>query len=63
MIGVTRSFPNFSSALEEIKNARVFAGIHFRTACNDGTALGGSVADYVLENKFQPVHGNRVGQR
>jgi hypothetical protein len=54
--GVTRSFTNFSSALEEVKNARIFAGIHFRTACNDGQALGKGVADYVFANSLQPVH-------
>jgi hypothetical protein len=31
MIGVVRSFPNFSAALAEIVDARVFVGIHFRT--------------------------------
>jgi hypothetical protein len=48
MPGVTRRFTNFSAALEEIRNARVFGGIHFRTACVDGTALGISVGDYVM---------------
>jgi hypothetical protein len=62
MVGVTRSFPSFSAALQEIKDARVFAGIHFRTACDDGQALGVSVADYVLENAMTPNHGSRVGQ-
>jgi PAP2 superfamily protein len=56
MIGVTRSFRSFTDALEEVKNARVFAGIHFRTACEDGTALGKSVAQYVLDHKFHRVH-------
>lgn len=50
MLGVVRSFPNFAAAVEEIKNARVFAGIHFRTACNDGQALGVAVSDYVLRH-------------
>ena len=62
MVGVTRSFGNFSAALQEIRDARVFAGIHFRTACDDGQALGVSVADYVLEHALTPVHGGRVGQ-
>src|SRR5215510_10249910 len=31
--GVTRSFRSFTDALEEVKNARIFSGIHFRTAC------------------------------
>jgi len=41
-------FTSFTAALEEIKNARVVGGIHFRTATIDGTALGFSVADYVM---------------
>jgi hypothetical protein len=56
MIGVVRSFPSFSAAIEEIKNARVFAGIHFRTATEDGVKLGSDVGHYVLEHKFQRVH-------
>jgi hypothetical protein len=38
-----------------VKNARIFAGIHFRTACEDGATLGQQVAQYVLENNFQRV--------
>ena len=50
MPGVTRSFRSFSTALEEVKNARIFAGIHFRSATDDGQALGTKVADFVLEH-------------
>jgi hypothetical protein len=53
MLGVTRSFRSFSSALDEVINARVFAGIHFRTACDVGQTLGVDVARFVLENNFQ----------
>ena len=56
LLGVTRSFHSFTAALEEVKDARIFAGIHFRTACEDGTTLGKAVAQYVLEHKFQRVH-------
>lgn len=62
MVGVVRSFPNFSAALAEIVDARVFAGIHFRSACNDGQAIGAGVAQYVLSNAFQPVNGTKEGQ-
>ncbi|PYU23514.1 MAG: hypothetical protein DMG30_11420 [Acidobacteria bacterium] len=48
MVGVVRFFASFSDALDEIKDARVFAGIHFRTACDDGQILGTQVANYVL---------------
>jgi hypothetical protein len=53
LLGVTRTFRRFSQALEDVQNARVFAGIHFRTACDDGTVLGKAVAQYVLDNAFQ----------
>jgi hypothetical protein len=57
MLGVVRSFSSFSTALNEIQDARVFAGIHFRTACVDGQATGTAVANYILANSLQPVHG------
>jgi len=59
MPGVTRTFHSFSAALEEVKNARVFGGIHFRTACVDGTALGIAVGDYVMSHALLPLAGER----
>jgi len=44
--------------LEEVKSARVFAGIHFRTACDDGQLLGIGVADYILAHSLLPVKGD-----
>jgi hypothetical protein len=58
MPGVVRSFNSFSAALDEVKNARIYAGIHFRSATNDGQALGAAVAEYVLQNAVQSVHGS-----
>jgi len=60
MPGVTRKFTSFSAALEEVKNARVFGGIHFRTACVDGTALGIAVADYVMSHAVAPLNGEHT---
>ena len=62
MPGVVRYFSNFSAAIDEIKNARVFGGIHFRTACNDGQTLGEAIGDYILANSLVPIHGQREGQ-
>lgn len=58
MPGVTRSFTSFDAALAELADARVFGGIHFRTACDDGKALGTAVGNYVLQNSFLPGKGN-----
>src|SRR6266403_296134 len=43
----TRSYSNFSDAIAEIADARVFGGIHFRTSCVRANGLGRAVADYV----------------
>jgi len=56
LIGVTRSFRSFTQALDEVKNARIFAGIHFRSACDDGQTTGIQVANFVLDNALLPVH-------
>jgi membrane-associated phospholipid phosphatase len=53
LLGVVRSFPSFSDALDEVRNARVFAGIHFRSACVDGQAVGVAVGNYVLAQALQ----------
>jgi len=55
LIGVTRSFRSFTQALDEVKNARIFAGIHFRSACDDGQTIGIQVAELVLDNALLPV--------
>ena len=54
-LGEVRSFNRFSDALEEIVEARIWAGLHFRTGDVQGQALGANVADYAVANYFQPV--------
>jgi hypothetical protein len=62
MPGVVRSFTSFSQAIAEVNNARVYAGIHFRTACEAGAELGIHVADFTIEHAFLSLDGNRTGQ-
>jgi hypothetical protein len=52
----TRSFGSFSQAVDEIVEARIWAGLHFRTADLQGKALGLNVARYVASQDLQPVH-------
>ena len=49
----TRSFSSFSAATAEIADARVFGGIHYRTSCVRGDALGQAVAGYVLTHALR----------
>jgi hypothetical protein len=55
----TRAFPSFSDAVAEIADARVFGGIHFRTACARGNVLGRAVADYVSAHAMRELDGER----
>jgi hypothetical protein len=50
-----RRFERFSQARTEIINARIWGGIHFRTADVQGAVLGRKVARYVRKNYFRPV--------
>ena len=50
-----RSFDRFSDILKEVIDARVWAGIHFRTADTQGAVLGKKVAHYLKKHYFQPV--------
>jgi len=43
------TYERFSDASAQVKEARIWAGIYFRTACDVGQEVGRSVADYVLD--------------
>jgi hypothetical protein len=51
-----RHFDRFSDALDEIIEARIWGGIHFRTADETGAAIGKDVAHYLRKHYFKPVH-------
>jgi hypothetical protein len=53
--GQPRHFRRFTQALAEIIDARVWGGIHFRTADVQGAVIGKKVARYLRTHYFQPV--------
>jgi hypothetical protein len=55
-----RHFDSFSSALEEVIDARVWGGIHFRTAGTQGAVIGKKIARWERKHFFQPVRRHRV---
>ncbi len=50
-----RPFTSFSQALDEIVEARIWAGLHFRTADVQARQLGTTLANFAAANYFQPV--------
>jgi hypothetical protein len=49
----TRHFDSFSAATEEVINARVWGGIHFRTADEQGVRLGEEVGRWEAHHYFK----------
>jgi hypothetical protein len=52
--GTTRSFESFSQAIAEAVDARVWGGIHFRTADTQGAKIGIQVTAFMARHYFQP---------
>ena len=50
--GSVRHFDGFSDAVAEVTEARIWGGVHFRTADVQGVQLGNQVARYVLAREF-----------
>ena len=46
--GITRSFVSLSQAAQENADSRVYAGIHFRTACRDGVREGRKIGKFTF---------------
>ncbi|GIE74863.1 haloperoxidase [Actinoplanes philippinensis] len=51
--GTTRYFTSFSGALEELINARVWGGIHFRSADDAGAGVGARTSVYLYLHAFR----------
>ena len=54
--GSTRQYARFSEVAEEVQDARVWAGIHFRFSTEDGAAIGRQVARLVTRHHFRPIN-------
>lgn len=52
---VTRFYDSEKAACQEVVDARVWLGIHFRTADVRGARMGQQVADWALDHYFRPV--------
>jgi len=50
-----RSFTSFSQTVGEVIEARIWAGLHYRTADLQAVQLGTHVANYAAANYFEPV--------
>ena len=59
VVTATRGFMSFSQAAQEVVDARVLLGIHFRFADEEGRRLGERVAHWTIQKFLRPVPGNQ----
>jgi hypothetical protein len=58
-----RHFESFSQALQEVVDARVWGGIHFREADVQGAEIGTKIARWERQHYFQKLGGDDAGRQ
>ena len=61
-LGMMRSYTSLTQLEKEMEDARVFAGIHFRTTNEHSTELGRKVGAYAVANHFRPSSAARASR-
>jgi hypothetical protein len=57
--GTTRHFESVKALDAETQNARIWLGLHFRRAMDDGSRIGHSASAWVVSREFRPTCGGR----
>ena len=57
--GVYRSFSTCMDAAEEAAASRIYGGIHFRSASEDGLQAGTGIGEWTATHYLQPKHNRR----
>ncbi len=60
---VTLHYSRLEEITDDISDARVYGGIHFRTDQDAGAVLGIRIGDYIYNHKLQPEHGKDSDDR
>jgi hypothetical protein len=55
---IVLQYTSFKQITDDISDARVYGGIHFRTDQEAGAQLGRAVATAVYKNNLRPMHGD-----
>jgi hypothetical protein len=53
--GVTHRWTNLTAFTEEVANARIWSGFHYRFSTRVGTNMGHQIGEYVVKNVMQPT--------
>ena len=55
LVKTERTYTNLMELLNEIGNARVWGGLHWRQSIQDGARIGARVAAHVQATQFRPT--------
>jgi len=58
LLNPVRSYSQFSDALQEVLDARIYGGMHYRTSTRIGANLGKQVSRYTTRHFFRPSRGD-----
>jgi len=61
-VGMMRSYTSLAQIEKEMEDARVFAGIHFRSTNEHSTELGRRVGAYAVANHLRPTSEPRASR-
>src|SRR5262249_44264003 len=53
--GITHRWTNMASFADEVANARVWAGFHYRFSTRVGTNMGRRIGEHVVNSVMQPI--------
>jgi hypothetical protein len=52
--GVTHHYANLAAFMDEVAQARIWAGFHYRSSTRVGTDMGRKIGQYVVTHVMQP---------
>jgi hypothetical protein len=53
--GVTHRWTNMTAFTDEVANARIWAGFHYRSSTRVGTEMGHQIGEYIAKNVMRPA--------
>jgi hypothetical protein len=60
--GVTHRFTDLRAYTEEVANARIYAGFHYRSSTIVGREMGQKIGDWAVKSVMQPVQAAAMAQ-
>jgi hypothetical protein len=55
--GITLNYTSLTQITDDVSDARVYGGIHFRTDQDAGELMGSRIGQWVYEHALRPAHG------